>query len=129
MARRALAEAREEKGALREQLRELREKEDALQRSKEELEVQVRQQQEVRGRVGAPHAGGGWGVPKFAVLCPHAAPFAHSMKRILLPCGTLHPLVPPTEHPIAPHSPLPPSAPLPAHYYCHAVLCTLSQSL
>lgn len=74
MARRALAEAREEKGALREQLRELREKEDALQRSKEELEVQVRQQQEVRGRVGAPHAGGGWGSPNLLSFAPMQHP-------------------------------------------------------
>lgn len=76
MARRALAEAREEKGALREQLQELLEKEAALQRSKEELEVQVRQQQEVRGRVDAPHAGRGWqwGSPNLLSFAPMQHP-------------------------------------------------------
>lgn len=115
VARRALAEAREEKGALREQLRELREEQEALQRSKEELEAQLRQQQEVRTGGCTPRRRGGAPpnslsfAPRHhplptpcSIFCPpaapcillplHAAPYCPRA----MPCTLLHP-----QHPIA----------------------------
>lgn len=107
VARRALAEAREEKGALREQLRALREERAALQRGQEELETQGRRQQEVRAG-GGPQmccpwpAGSTLGHPSWHPLPPYAAPFyPHAASCTLLPTPapfTLH-VQPPARFP------------------------------
>lgn len=89
VARRALAEAREEKGALREQLRALREERAALQRGQEELEAQGRQQQEVRAG-GGPQTRCPW--PAGSTLGhPPWHPLPPLCRTLLPPCSLLHP--------------------------------------